>query len=269
MQSLCCCQVSPAGKSRGRSNIEADQQLAPGSSRSACSGLARTRVGARLDPTGSSFAIRSVWSMPSTNPKTAPDIVAHGPVRNQRSRPTPSRAGPENSRAIVVIREAQANPTESTDCDSRSSFTHDSPHPPSGLLNQLSPQPRPSAKGGGPGSTESPRHSRVSDNFKGSVILGRPLVSTAHPPVREIFHKVDNRHLLIDLARSDAEPSGLGKRCSPTVLARPRRPVAGSCVHFATADRNDEFWPEPLILRGLAITMAGLAIAQTLWAASG
>ena len=57
--------------------------------------------------------------MKSTNPRTAPAIVAPGLVPIQRSNPTPIRTGTANSKARVVIREAQAIPIGSQDRESR------------------------------------------------------------------------------------------------------------------------------------------------------
>ena len=57
--------------------------------------------------------------MNSTKPRTAPEIVASGLVPHQRSSPTPTKTGTVNSKARVVIREAQAMPTESQDRESR------------------------------------------------------------------------------------------------------------------------------------------------------
>ena len=81
--------------------------------------VVRTMHASRCDPQVNSFASRSVWSMNSTKPRTAPEIVATGLVPHQRSSPTPTRTGTVNSKASVVIREAQAMPTESQDRDSR------------------------------------------------------------------------------------------------------------------------------------------------------
>ena len=57
--------------------------------------------------------------MNSTKPNTAPEIVASGLVSHQRSSPTPTKTGMVNSKPRVVIRDAQAIPTESQDRESR------------------------------------------------------------------------------------------------------------------------------------------------------
>jgi hypothetical protein len=64
--------------------------------------------------------------MNSKKPITAPEIVPTGLVLHQRSSPTPTKTGIVNSKARVVIRDAQAIPTESQDRESRRSTTHDS-----------------------------------------------------------------------------------------------------------------------------------------------
>jgi hypothetical protein len=81
--------------------------------------LALGRDTDRPDATGGSFANRSVWSIKSTKPRTAPAIVAIGLIPRQRSIPKPIRTGTANSKARVVIREAQAIPAESHDRESR------------------------------------------------------------------------------------------------------------------------------------------------------
>lgn len=57
--------------------------------------------------------------MNRTKPRIAPEIVAQGLVPHQRSSPTPHKTGTVNSKARVVIREAQPIPIESQGRESR------------------------------------------------------------------------------------------------------------------------------------------------------
>jgi hypothetical protein len=57
--------------------------------------------------------------MNNKKPNTAPEIVPTGLALHQRSSPKPTKTGMVNSKARVVIRDAQAMPTESQDRESR------------------------------------------------------------------------------------------------------------------------------------------------------
>ncbi len=168
----------------------------------ACPG--RRAIGLDL---ASSLAIRSVCSM---NKPKAQDCSGY---RSQWTRSPPAVERDANHDRYGEFQRDRRDPRGPGNTHREHGLASHADRPRTTPASRWSPdeaeRPHPAANvRDGSGLIDSPRLEGRASCLEVSVLRAMPPMSTPHPPVREIFHKVDHKYALIDLNEIEPEPSG-------------------------------------------------------------